>query len=224
MNKAYSKPKLDAATSGDKSEFNGAPEIAADGYSATVNMYKANDSKVFIKMTCAEAATFANVSGLSVTDEGSGNYEIKVTDASQLTDATTELVASNSSDTERKAKLTITWKDPAITFEKTVDSANAASIEGDNINVTGTTFADNYGNLKITIKGYKGSTISVPDLSNTWAGTVGKTPAAIGEDGTAEITFSAATAGDATATADITITVTNGVTNGGDKTITLVKK
>ena len=105
-----------------------------------------------------------------------------------------------------------------------MDSANAASIEGDNINVTGTTFADNYGTLKITIKGYKGSAISVPDLSNTWAGIAGKTPAAIGEDGTVEITFSAATAGDATATADITITVTNGVTNGGDKTITLVKK
>ena len=224
MNKAYSKPKLEAATSGDKSEFNDALAIAADGYSATVNMYKANDSKVFIKMTCAEAATFASVSGLSVTKQSDDNYEIKVTDASQFTDATTELVASNSSDTERNAKLTITWKDPAITFEKTVDSANAASIEGDNINVTGTTFADNYGTLKITIKGYKGSAISVPDLSNTWAGIAGKTPTAIGEDGTVEITFSAATAGDATATADITITVTNGVTNGGDKTITLVKK
>ena len=172
-------------------------------------------------MTCPEGATFENVNGLSITNN-SGEYEIKVTDASQLSDATTVITAKNSSDATRTATLTITWLDPAITFEKTLDTANAAAIEGDNINVTGSTFKDSYGTIKIKVKGYKGSTITISDVTNTWAG-IANPPTEIGEDGTAEITIMAATAGNADETGDITITVTNAVTNGSDKTITLKK-
>ena len=220
LNKAYSKPKLEAATTGTASVFNEAISFT-DNNTGTVNMYKAADSKIYVKMTCPEGATFENVNGLSITNN-SGEYEIKVTDASQLSDATTVITAKNSSDATRTATLTITWLDPAITFEKTLDTANAAAIEGDNINVTGSTFKDSYGTIKIKVKGYKGSTITISDVTNTWAG-IANPPTEIGEDGTAEITIMAATAGNADETGDITITVTNAVTNGSDKTITLKK-
>lgn len=220
LNKAYSKPKLEAATTGTASVFNEAISFT-DNNTGTVNMYKAADSKIYVKMTCPEGATFENVSGLNITNN-SGEYEIKVTDASQLSDATTVITAKNSSDATRTATLTITWLDPAITFEKTLDTANAAAIEGDNINVTGSTFKDSYGTIKIKVKGYKGSTITISDVTNTWAG-IANPPTEIGEDGTAEITITAATAGNADETGDITITVTNAVTNGSDKTITLKK-
>ncbi len=52
---------------------------------------------------------------IGATDE----YTVKVSDASQLTDATTVVTAKNSVDENRTATLTITWKDPAITVALT---------------------------------------------------------------------------------------------------------
>ena len=223
LNKAASKPKLEAATAGTASDFNGTVSFP-DASTATVDMYKANGSKVYVKMTCDEAAAFASVTGLSMTKESDDNYEVKVTDATQFTaGATTVITAKNSSDETRTATLTITWLDPAITFEKTLDTASAGTIVGDDINVNGTTFKDSYGTIKVKIKGYKGSVIAVSDVSSTWAG-IANPPSVIAEDGTAEITISAATAVNADATNDITITVTNAITGGGDKTITLKKQ
>lgn len=225
MHKAASKPKFEAATAGAKSDFNEAPTIA--DYASTASMYKANGSKIAIKVTCPETMTFLEqtTSGLTITDKGSGNYEIEVNNATALTGATTEVIAQNTATgaESRNAILTITWLDPAITFEKTLDTANAGTIDGDNINVIGSTFKDSYGTIKVKVKGYKGSAITISDVTSTWAG-VANSPAAIGEDGTAEITLSAATAANADATNDITITVTNAITNGGDKTITLKKQ
>lgn len=223
LNKAASKPKLEAATAGTASDFNGTVSFP-DASTATVDMYKANGSKVYVKMTCDEAAAFASVTGLSMTKESDDNYEVKVTDATQFTaGATTVITAKNSSDETRTATLTITWLDPAITFEKTLDTASAGTIVGDDINVNGTTFKDSYGTIKVKIKGYKGSVIAVSDVSSAWAG-IANPPSVIAEDGTAEITISAATAVNADATNDITITVTNAITGGGDKTITLKKQ
>lgn len=222
MTKAASLPVLEAATTGVGSTFNGAVTIA-DAQTATVNMYKANDSKVYIKMTCAEAAAFASVTGLTVT-KSEDEYEVKVTDATQLSAATTELIVKNGSDETRQAKLTITWLDPAITFEKTLDTANAATVSGDNIEVIGATFKDSYGTLKLKIKGYKGSGVAVSSLTDAWAGTAGAIPTVISDAGEAEITFSAASAANADSVADITITVTNAIPNGGNKTIVLKKK
>ena len=104
-----------------------------------------------------------------------------------------------------------------------MDTASAGTIVGDDINVNGTTFKDSYGTIKVKIKGYKGSVIAVSDVSSAWAG-IANPPSVIAEDGTAEITISAATAVNADATNDITITVTNAITDGGDKTITLKKQ
>lgn len=54
LKKAASKPKLAAATDGTASDFNDVISFAPDAYSATVNMYKANDSKIYVKMTCVK--------------------------------------------------------------------------------------------------------------------------------------------------------------------------
>lgn len=227
LNKAYSKPIFAAATAGTGSTFNEAPAIA-DVYAPTANMYLVNGSKIAIKATCPEEISFLEktTTGLTISDKGQGNYEIEVTNAAQFTaGGTTAVIAQNTTmgAESRNATLTITWVDPAITFEKTLDTANAGTIAGDDINVAGSTFKDSYGTIKVKVKGYKGSVITISDVTNTWAG-IANPPAAIGSDGTAEIAISAATAGNADETGDITITITNAITGADNKTITLKKQ
>ena len=48
LNKAASKPKLEAATAGTASDFNGTVSFP-DASTATVDMYKADGSKVYVK-------------------------------------------------------------------------------------------------------------------------------------------------------------------------------
>lgn len=233
--KDYSKPKFaTGTTTASWSTWNvglGTPDFA-DPYQSAIEMYLVNNSAITVTMTCAEAASFEPVTGLKVEKIGATNeYTVTVTDASQFTaGATTEVVAHNNgayatdNATDRKGTLKITWKDSKITFEKTLDTANAATVTGDQIDVIGTTFANNYGTLKLKIKGMKGSTIAVSSLANTWAGGQGVIPTAIADSGEAEITLGAAAAVNAADATDITITITNAITGGGDKTITISKK
>lgn len=235
FHKAPGKPKLEiGTTTASWSTWNvglGTPDFS-DPYAAAIDMYTVDNSTITVKMSCTEAAYFKVVPALTVSQIGSTDeYTISVADAIMFgAGTTTDVVAINSSAaatnpaTDRKATLTITWKDPAITFEKTLDTANAATVTDDQIDVVGSTFKDSYGTLKLKIKGVKGSTIAVSDLSSTWAGAQGAVPTVIPESGEAEITFSAGAAVNDADTADITITVTNAITGGGDKTITLSKK
>ena len=228
LNKAASKPKLEAATAGTASDFNGTVSFP-DASTATVDMYKANGSKVYVKMTCDEAAAFASVTGLSMTKESDDNYEVKVTDATQFTaGATTVVTAKNSSDESRTATLTITWLDPTLDFSVTKDTNTAATKAGDAINVAYTTLDG--GSFEVTVTGPIGSTISYDAVSATsWLGVnPSKKPteladASDGTTGEAVIGFR----DDAGATTDaVVITITNKVDTDNSyktKTITINK-
>lgn len=224
MTKAASLPVLEAAATG--SAFNSAVTIT-DAQTATVNMYKANDSKVFVKMTCAEAAAFDAVAGLTVTKSGD-EYEVKVTDATSIpAGATTELIAKNGSDENRQAKLTITWLDPAIDFTVTKDVSSAVTKSGDALNVVYTTLDG--GNFEVTITGPVGSTIDYSAISETsWLGVLGsKKPTELTDDGSGKGEATIGFRDDAGATNDaVVITVTNAVDTDNTyktKTITINK-
>lgn len=227
MTKAASLPVLAVAATGVGSAFNGAVTIT-DAQTATVDMYKANDSKVFVKMTCTEAASFDAVAGLTVTESGD-EYEVKVTDATQIpAGTTTELIAKNSSDNTRQAKLTITWLDPMPAFTlaasnsaATIDDTNADQINVDYASISGAGLM--YTPIVITVTGYKGGTITYEGADNTWLKAIAN-PATIGDGGSEVIRFTQDGCGDSTATADITIKITSAISSTVVKTIVLKKK
>ena len=192
-------------------------------------MYKADGSKVYVKMTCDGAAAFTSVTGLSMTKESDDNYEVKVTDATQFTaGATTVVTAKNSSDESRTATLTITWLDPTLDFSVTKDTNTAATKAGDAINVASTTLDG--GSFEVTVTGPIGSTISYDAVSATsWLGvTPSKKPTELADAG--DGTTGEAVIGfrdDAGATTDaVVITITNKVDTDNSyktKTITINK-
>lgn len=211
LNKAASKPKLEAATVGTASDFNGTVSFS-DANTATVDMYKANDSKIYIKMTCDEVAAFETVSGLTVTPQSDDHYEIKVSNATQLSGATTAIAAKNNSDATRTATLTITWLDPTLDFSVTKDANSATTKAGDAINVAYTTLDG--GSFEVTVTGPIGSTISYDAISATsWLGVnPSKKPVVLADvgDGTGEAVIGLRD--DAGATNDaVVITITNKV-------------
>ncbi|WP_321571891.1 hypothetical protein, partial [Parabacteroides goldsteinii] len=230
MHKAASKPKFAEATGGAKSDFNEAPVIA--DYASTASMYKANGSKISIKVTCPEAMTFLEktTSGLTISNKGEGLYEIEVNNATALTAATTEVIAQNTTAgaESRNATLTITWLDPIPAFTLGADN-DAATLDGSNkdqINVIYTSASDNthkYVPIAIAVTGYKGSTIAYTGNTSTWLNHT-ESPTEIAEGGTAAIEFTQNGCGNSDETADITITITSAIPNGGSRTITLKKQ
>lgn len=227
LHKDFSKPALaDAANKAAWSAFNvGLPSSFTDATAATITMYKATGSKVTVNMTCSEAAAFEAATGLSVSRIGlTDEYTVEVSDASLLTNPTTVLTAKNSSPTagaDRKATLTITWKDAAIAMALTTNSAVTESTEGENIVYT--IDVDNITNsgFIFTVTAPGGATT---DLTAALNGKFLTTHAS----NTGGNTVDAATptsyqlkVGDDTQTDDITLVFTNTVTNGGNKTLIL---
>lgn len=231
--KDYSKPKYDAGTTtASWSTWNvglGTPSFA-DPYKSTIDMYLVDNSVITVKMTCTETASFETVNGLLVEPvAGSkGEYTVKVTDASQFTaGGTTELIAHNDdayaadNTTDRKASLKITWKSAAISFSLTSDPSGVV-ITGDNVEVDYATM-NQYIPLGLTVKGYKGSTISY-STEDSWLVKQGSLPAEIATNGEAIFLYTKNAASDPTGTTAITVTITNAITGGGDKTITISRK
>lgn len=232
--KDYSKPKLEAGTTtASWSTWNvglGTPNFT-DPYAATIDMYLVDNSAVTVKMTCAEAASFtkAPVSGLTVAQIGSTDeYTVTVTDASQFTAGTTTVLTAHNddafdakNDTDRKASLKITWKSAAITFSLTSDP-NGVTIADDNVEVDYATM-NQYIPLGLTIKGYKGSTISY-STEDSWLVKQGALPDKIADNGEAIFLYTKNLASAPDGTTAITVTITNGITGGGDKTITINRK
>lgn len=232
MNKAFSKPKLETATG--QSAFNEAPVIAADGYTGTVNMYAAEGSQVKVKMTCAEAAAFEAVPGLTITPAtkpADGIYTITV-DANPtfVAGSTTKVVAKNSSDATRNATLTIKWLNPMPSFTFITDSNPAGTIDANNPDQINVDYASisaasgKYVPLGFNISAYKGSTISYTGSTNTWLKNTTIPTSVTATDTPEVIEFTQSGCGDTAETADIVITITSAIPNGGTKTITLKKK
>ena len=217
MHKAASKPKFETAIAGAKSDFNDAPTIS--DYAPTASMYKANGSKIAIKVTCPETMTFLEqtTSGLTIIDKGDGNYEIEVKDASALTNATTEVIAQNTTARadSRNATLTITWLDPAMEVSLTASDAVDETKSGDDIVYT--VYCDDLPGKGFTfdVTAPKGATADFSAMT-TWASMSGGSTT-IG-DNSAE-TYTIKASGSTTDTNDITVTITNKITNGGDQKI-----
>ena len=177
-------------------------------------------------MTFLEKTT----SGLTISNKGEGLYEIEVNNATALTAATTEVIAQNTTAgaESRNATLTITWLDPkpAFTLSEDNDAAVVDESEADQINVAYASASDNihkYVPIVITVTGYKGSTIAYTGNTSTWLNHT-ESPAEIAEGGTAAIEFTQTGCGNSDETADITITITSAIPNGGSRTITLKKQ
>ena len=77
--------------------------------------------------------------------------------------------------------------------------------------------------VTLKVKGYKGSNITYSNETGGWLFASGMLPTKIDEDGTATILFTKNGATES-ATDDITITITNAITGGDNKTITLKKQ
>lgn len=218
MNKAFSKPIFATATAGDKSDFNTAPTIT--DYAPTANMYLANGSKIAIKVTCPEEMSFLEktTTGLTISDKGEGNYEVEVNDATQfIAGGTTEVVAQNTTvgADDRNATLTITWVSPEITITLTPNAAVEEATEGKNIVYTVYTEDLPGKGFNFTATAPKGASANFSAMTtwlikNVGSDTVGANAAE---------TYTIKGSGETADTNDISVTFTNTIANGGDKTI-----
>lgn len=239
VHKDFSKPKLAAGTTTSSwSTFNVGldADFATDVYASTIEMYKVANSTVTVKMTCTEAASFedadGNTSGVKVERIGkTDEYKISVTDATKLTSATTEVIAHTDdayaadNNTDRKAKLTIIWKDPAITITladgngitKDISSSTDAhpvyTVDTDAMPGAGFTF---------TVTANGGAIVDLSTLDDAFL-TKGMGADINDTTLTAGSTVTYKFKGGNDKTDDITIVFTNTITGGGDLTITFKK-
>ena len=226
LHKEAGKPSLSAGTTeANWSTFNkGLDKDFSNAAAATITMYKVANSQITVKMTCGEAAAFETVTGLTIEKMGATDeYTVKVSDANQLSGATTVVTAKNSGDENRTATLTITWKDPAITVELTdaalgnvTESAEGGSIvytvDVDNISATPFVF---------TVTAPGGASVDFTTaMANQFltanAGNAGGDVVTAGTPAVYTLELS-----DGSKTDDITLVFTNAVTGGGDKTVIL---
>ena len=227
LHKEAGRPGLSAGTTvASWSTFNkGLDNDFSNSAASAITMYKVDNSQITVNMTCAEAAEFETVSGLTIEKIGSTDeYTVKVSAAASLAaGATTVVTAKNSAATDRTATLTITWKSPAITVELTDDASGAVtkSTDGESIVYTVDTdaLATTPFTFTVTAPGGAGADFTTaianqflaPDDTNA------------GSDAIAAGTPSAYTLklSDAGKTDDITLVFANTVTGGGDKTVIL---
>lgn len=229
IHKDFSKPKYNAGTTtASWSTYN--TDFAADASfddptAAMISMYKFNNSAITVTKSCSEAASFEAVNGLKVDKIGeTKEYTIKVTDADQLTAATTELIAHNdgayatNNSTDRKAKLTITWASPEITVEALATGAVTPTVC--DLNITVPSDFKRYTDASFKIIGHKGSTITYPDVTGKWT-SFDVSPASIGGAGSATVILLGTA--DVADTSTISITVHNAVKDE-DVTINISKE
>ena len=216
LNKAYSKPTItpnaDPTTYVNSTFNDGTP--AGYPYAVTANMYKVNNSTIYLQMACTENMSVASSNAnVSVTKQGDTNYyKIEVTDASTVANEVT-ITASNDNDADRKATVTLTLIDPAVKLENP-GGGMAPTLSGTTITLPSTFVQYSVSTLDIVAP--KGSTISCG--SSTWF-TCTPATATIDASKRQAITLMGS---DQASTDDVTITVHNSVTNA-DETITVTK-
>ena len=228
MKKDFTKPVYSVGTtSASWSTFN----IGLTSSATEIEMYRVNGSAVTVSVECSsEEIEFTAPTGMSVTRIGATEeYVVAVTDTAALADKKeADLVVYNkkakeseSTSTTRQATIKLKMKDSAITWEMTGDAGGNAVAADDNITVDSDNMKGS-DELTLTISGYQGSGIAVTVPGNSWFKRT-ETPEVteIDASGTAVLTFKI---DGGTGTDDITITVSNAITGGPDKTITLKKK
>lgn len=226
LHKEASKPALSkGSTTASWSTFNqGLVNDFSNSAASTITMYKVDNSQITVNMTCAEAATFDAVTGLSIEKIGETNeYTIKVSAAASLTGVTTVVTAKNSGTTDRTATLTISWESPEITVALTDDASGNVTTtdEGGSIVYTVDTDAITTTPFTFTVTAPGGATTDFTTaIANQFlAADDGNTG---GDDVTAGVSSAyILKLSDAAKTDDITLVFTNTVTGGGDKTVIL---
>ena len=218
LNKAYSKPKIlmndDEATYPNSSYNDEDP--SGMPYAVTANMYKADNSTIFVKITCSETMEVeSGDANVSVTKQAATDYyEIKVTNAASAADNVT-ITAKNTNDANRKATITLTLVDPAVKLENPAGN-KLPTLSGTTVTIPST--YEEYSVAKFDIVAPKGSTITCP--TGDWFTCNPSGTATI--DDTKKKTM-ALTGADQTTTSNVTFTVHNSVTEQ-DETITITKE
>ena len=219
LNKAYSKPTItpnaDPTTYVNSTFNDGTP--AGYPYAVTANMYKVNNSTIYLQMACTEDMSVASSdANVSVTKQGDTNYyKIEVTDASTVANEVT-ITATNDNDANRKATVTLTLIDPAVKLENPTGGV-APTLSGTTVTLPSTFKQFDVSSFDIVAP--KGSTITC--ASSAWFTCTAPAGGSATIDASKKQTITLM-GGDQATTDDVTITVHNSVTNA-DETITVTK-
>lgn len=219
LNKAYSKPKItpnaDPSTYVNSTFNEGNP--TGYPYAVIADMYKVNNSTIYLQMACTENMTVASSdANVSVTKQSDTNYyKIEVTNAAAAANQVT-ITASNDNDATRKATVTLTLIDPAVKLENPKGTF-VPTLTGTTVTVP-SGYAE-YGSSVFDIIAPKGSTIVC--ASSTWYNTNISGTFTIDDSKKKAITLTGADPQPDTSPS-ATITVHNSVTNA-DETITVTK-
>ncbi len=230
MKKDFTKPVFSVGTTtGSWSTFNTGLASSAQ----EIEMYRVNASAVTVSVDCSgEEIEFDVPSGISVTQIGdTDEYIVAVTDTAALANKQeTDLVVYNKAAkvaenvaTSRQATVKLKMKDSAITWKMTGDAGGAATITSDDVIDFKIDAANpNYTPIKIEVTGYAGSAIAVNLPTNSWLKTGGVVPVTISATGTPEeIRILEEETG--SGSDDATIVITNAISGGPNKTITIKK-
>lgn len=226
VHKDFSKPKLSAGTTtAEWSTFNvGLTSNFTDTYNATIELYKVVGSKATVKMACGEeAAEFATATGLKVTQVGvTDEYTIEV---EALAGLATELIAENKeagAGADRKATLTIKWKEAGIKVALATNTLVEESKQGDDIVYTIDAGNLPAGGFTFTVTAPGGATTDLSGLTGTFLvphnSSTGTNNVAAGIPSTYQFKVDDDTA------AETELTFTNAITGGGDQKIIFKKK
>lgn len=219
LNKAYSKPTItpnaDPSTYVNSTFNDGIP--SGYPYAVIADMYKVNNSTIYLQMACTENMTVASSdANVSVTKQGDTNYyKIEVTNAAAAANQVT-ITASNDNDATRKATVTLTLIDPAVKLENPAGGV-APTLSGTTVTLPSTYVQ--YSVSSFDIVAPKGSTITC--ATSAWFTCTAPAGGSATIDASKKQTITLM-GGDQTSTDDVTITVHNSVTNA-DETITVTK-
>lgn len=218
LNKAYSKPKIlmnDDETTYPSSSYND-EYPSGFPYNVIANMYKADNSTIFVKITCSETMDVkSGDANVSVTKQGATDYyKIKVTSAAAAADNVT-ITAENTNDATRKATIELTLVDPAVKLENPAGN-KLPTLSGTTVTIPNS--YEEYSMAKFDIVAPKGSTVTCP--TGDWFTCSPNGTVTIGDTKKQTIALSGA---DQTTTSNVTFTVHNSVTEL-DETITITKE
>ena len=218
LNKAYSKPKIlinDDETTYPNSSYNdGYP--TGFPYNVIANMYKTDNSTIFVRITCSETITAeSDNANVSVTRQGKTDYyKIEVTDATGAPDEVT-ITAKNTNDANRKAIVTLTLIDPAVELKNPTGKVPPI-LSGTTVTIP-SSYAQ-YDMVRFDIMAPKGSSVTCP--TGDWFTSNPSGTAIIDESNKLTMVLNGE---DQTTTPNVTFTVHNSVTEQ-DETITITKE
>lgn len=232
--KKASKPAIvanDKTTTYQKSAYNN-ETLGGTANAATADMFLIDGSTIYVKATCTESMEVGAViatapAGVTVTEQSdAGIFKVEIPTASVLTAETPVTVTfKNKAEETVTSTLTITPKSAVPTVVLTDDYTAVTDNSDGSYTIDPAALTTNTFTLTVTAPlGASLASLTEPFSSAGWlkldAGNVGTIT--INPAGSQVYTFTSGDTPDESS--DVTLTFTNTVTGGGDKTITLKKK